>query len=217
MAKRINLMLVDDQAILVDVLRRQFEADPAFSVVGVAYDGASACALAKAARPDAALLDVELKHLESGFDLLPRLRGIAPRLHVVMLSLYNHPLYAQRALELGADAYLDKSVGFDRLRATLLECARRPGGDAGPSEVRRGPRLIYNSLTERELHVVRGVVQGRLTKDMADEFGVSLSTVSTHLQRAKAKLGVKTRTQLIRGAAAMGIVNGMEGAVQECE
>ena len=201
----IRLMLIDDQAILLDVLQRLFAADAAFDVVGVAQEGASACELAKTARPTAALLDVELKHGESGFDLLPRLRSACPGLHVVILSLHNHPLYAQRGIELGADAYLDKGVSFEHLRQTLLKCAGTvPDVRAGEHRSRQG---IYSMLSSRELQVVKGVVQGRLTKDIAREFNVSLSTVSTHLQRAKDKLGVKTRAELIQVAAAFGIVN----------
>ncbi len=206
--KPITLMLVDDQAFLLDVLRRQFDVDRAFRVVGVALDGAAACALAETARPAAAVLDVELKGGESGFDLLPRLRALCPALHVVMLSLHNHPLYAQRAIELGADAYLDKGVSFERLRKTLIDSAGTTGHELN---VAHGPHPgLFSTLTPRELHVVRGVIQGRLTKDIADEFGVSLSTISTYLQRAKEKLGVQTRAELIREAAALGIACGQK-------
>jgi len=209
--KPIRLMLVDDQAILLDVLQRQFAADSAFHVVGVAQDGASACELARTARPSAAVLDVELRQNESGFDLLPQLRELCPDLHVVMLSLHNHPLYAQRAIELGAAAYLDKNVSFDTLKRAVRGCLA-PGAGAEADAPPVPDRAVYKDLTARELHVVRGVIQGRLTKELAREFGVSLSTVSTYLQRAKDKLGVQTRAELIREAAAMGIVSVSEGA-----
>lgn len=210
--KPIRLMLVDDQAILLDVLQRQFGADSAFRVVGVAQDGASACTLAETAHPHAAVLDVELRQGESGFDLLPRLLALCPDLHVVMLSLHNHPLYAQRALELGAAAYLDKGVSFEKLKITLCACLKNPVVGAAADAPSGSGGGLYNNLTPRELHVVQQVIHGRLTKDIADALGVTLSTVSTYLKRAKEKLGVQTRAELIREAAALGIVSAKEGA-----
>ena len=208
--KLIRLILVDDQAFLLDILKRQFEASKEFEVVGTALNGGSAYKIALKERPDAIILDVDLGQGESGFDLLPRLRSALPQMRIVMLSLHNHPLYRQRALELGADAYLDKGTSFAKLKRVLVSVY--DGGENRSQAPQSAVAGLYKTLTERELHVVKHVVAGMLTKEIAEGLGVTVSTVSTYLQRAREKLGIQTRAELIREAAALGIATMTEGS-----
>lgn len=198
--KPIRLMLVDDQTILLDTLRRVFDDDAGFKVVGVAADADTVCAQLDHASPDIVLLDVQLGET-SGFDLIARLRMLRPDMRIVMFSMYDHPMYAQRADELGADAYLTKGLGFELLRANLLELARIPAR-AADAATPAGP---FGSLTPRELHVLRGTVLGHPVKEIASGLGIGLSSVGTYLQRARTKLGVETRAELLRAAAALGL------------
>lgn len=201
----LRILLVDDQTILLDVLRRQFEADAAFCVVATAGTVAEALAATAASSPQAILLDIELGK-DSGLDAIRAIRALKPDARVVMMSMFDHAVYRDRAFELGADAYVTKGVGFDTLRTILLEARPRLAGpDAGRFWLRpRGAQVARMTLTPRELFVVRELSVGRREKEVADELDITVSSVGTYLKRAMLKVGVASRAELFRNTSALG-------------
>ena len=203
----LKIMLVDDQLILLDVLSSQLSADGNFKVVGVAQSVQDALSLAEKMRPDAVMLDIDLGGGQSGLDAVPRLRLMLPDVHLVMASVFDHPMYRDRAFEMGANVYVTKGVRFESLRAVLLNNAKGlVSGDVNRCWWRRGD--VYRSacltLSGRELTVVRALASGKRESDVAQELSISVSSVGTYLRRAMIKMGCGTRAELFRDAVALG-------------
>jgi len=201
--RALHVLLVDDHQMLLDVMRRQFESDAGFVVAGVASTMEAAAQEAKRTTPDVVLLDIELGE-ESGLDLIAVIRKICPQARIVMLSMFNQRVCRDRAFALGADAYVTKGARYERLRA-LLRGEPEDATDADYIWRRQGYRAaIRTSLSGRELQVLRALANGMLEKEVAGYLGISVSSVSTYLNRAMYKTDCSSRAELMRYASVLG-------------
>lgn len=123
----ITIMLIDDQPAVRQGLRMIIELEPDLTVVAEAAAASPALAQLRTTRPQLVLLDVQLAG-EDGLALLPRLLSAVPQLRVVMLSLYDDPATRQRALHLGAAAFVGKQEPPEHLLQTLRMAAQAPHG-----------------------------------------------------------------------------------------
>lgn len=204
-SRPLRVLLVDDHAMLLEAMRRQFEADPAFKVTALAESLDAMWAVLESRRVDVVLLDIQLGR-ESGLDAIADIRDQWPKTRVIMISMFEQTIYRDRAFELGADAYVTKGARFEDLRALLLD--ERPiQADAEKDHIWPRPRSaagVRLTLTPRELRVVKLLAEGYQVKEVADELGISLSSVGTYLRRAMDKAGLQSRAELFRYAAALG-------------
>lgn len=212
--RRLKLMIVDDQAMLLDVLKRQFADDEAFEVVGMADSVDAALAMGLARRPDVAMLDIDLGGGASGLDLVPSLKAEVPQIRIVMVSMFDHEMYRDRAFEVGADAYATKGISFESLRDVLRGSFKL----ANPEDEKRywrrmddSGRTCRKTLSDQELCVVRMLVDGQKETEIARALGITVSSVGTYLRRIMIKTGCTTRAALFRLAVAFG-ANGRERA-----
>lgn len=201
----IKIVMIDDHKILLDVLSRQFQDDRKFEVAGVANTVASTENLLANNVVDVVLLDIELDE-ESGLDAVGGIRAMQEDVRIVVLSMFDHPFYRERAFRLGVDAYAAKGVSFSVLRDFLADglwdnrseneqiwCARRRG------------QTDYMSLSERELQVVQMLGRGMREKEVADLLDIGISSVSTYLRRAMRKTNFDNRAEFFRCASSLGI------------
>lgn len=206
----IRLMLVDDHAMLLEGLARQFEDLKDVQVVGRATNGRDALRLAETSRPDVVTLDVNLPDV-SGLSLIPRLKALDQPPRVLVLTMYDHERYATSALEAGADGFLAKGAPFEELERAVRELAggrtyvpasltrklkSRPGPSASP----------LACLSEREFAVLAALSRGRQLKQVADELGISDKSVSTYRSRLMKKLGLSSGSELVRFALEHGVL-----------
>jgi DNA-binding NarL/FixJ family response regulator len=170
-------------------------------------------------KPDMILLDVSLKDSD-GLQLLAELQAQLPDLPVLMLSMHEESLYAERALRAGARGYIMKqepapvllqairtvlngqAYVSDKMSSTLVN--RMIGGRKSANA------LPMDRLTDRELEVFRMIGGGASVKEIADKLCLSAKTVEAHREHIKDKLGMKTSAQLVRFA----IMNSPEGQQQ---
>ena len=125
----LRVVIADDAATMRALLRDLLGASPSFQVVGEAADGEEAVRLSAREQPDMVLLDLAMPNLD-GLGAIPRIRACSPASRIVVLSGFGAGRLAQRALDVGADAYLEKRDGPDRLLARLREVSRpRDAGD----------------------------------------------------------------------------------------
>lgn len=213
--RRLKILLVDDHAMLRDTLQRQFQADPAFEIAATADSLPAVRQALQATAPDVVLLDIQLG-AESGLDAIGAIRQKRPQARIVMLSMFDQAIYRDRAFELGADAYVTKGSSFEALRSLLLE-NKASGSESGHGciwvRTLQAPSRL--TLTERELQVVHQLATGRREKEVAEELGVSVSSVGTYLKRSMVKMGVGTRAELFRLAGALGMQSAARGAGPE--
>jgi DNA-binding NarL/FixJ family response regulator len=203
------VLLVDDHLILLDALKRQIAEDSDMQVTAAVGTISAAREVMEKSAPDVAVLDIQVG-TESGLDVIPEFRRLAPSMRIVVMSMYDQLMYRDRAFELGADAYVTKGASYGELRSALLD---RPGN--GPNgEIQRvwfkresghGIRL---TLSPRELNVVNMLANGMQIKEIADVLGVGSSTVGTYLRRAMEKAEVSTRTELLQIAKGLGVNKG---------
>ena len=213
----IGVLLADDQAMVRAGFRMILESDPGIGVVGEAADGEQATASARRLRPDVVLMDIRMP----GGDGLEATRRITadPELHsrVVILTTFELDEYVFEALQAGASGFLLKNAPPEELLHAVRVVA---DGDAllAPSVTRRiieqfvhpranpelGARL--ESLTHRELEVLKRLASGRSNAELAAELFVSEGTIKTHVSSLLAKLGLRDRVQAVVLAYESGLI-----------
>ena len=125
---RYRVLIVDDAADLRLMLRLQLEGSGQFEVVGEAEDGAEGIELARERQPDLILLDIAMP-VRDGFEALPTLRTESPNSRIIILSSFQEAQLGRKALDLGAAAYLEKTVAPDELADRLVELMGSPQPD----------------------------------------------------------------------------------------
>lgn len=204
---RIRVLLVDDHAVVRNGVRLMLGTAPDIDVTGEASTANDAMSLLREQAFDVALVDIALPG-RNGLELLKMLRAEHPGLAVLMLSMYAEDLYAMRALKHGAAGYLTK----DSPTASLIAAVRKAhaGGKylsaglidqlAATVGGARGRKKGHESLTDRELEVLRQIVDGKSLASIAAGLHLSASTITTYRSRICAKLDVHSNAELTRYA-----------------
>lgn len=217
-ARRIRVLIADDQEMVRTGFRLILHTQPGIEVVGEAADGAECVELARKLRPDVCLVDIRMPKLD-GLEVTRLLAGpkAVDPLRVVVVTTFDQDDYVYGALHGGACGFLLKDAG----PALLVEAVRAAArGDALVSpavtvrllerigEQRPAARAEASDspLTARELDVVRLVADGRTNQEICGELFVSLSTVKTHMASVQAKLKLRNRVEIAAWAWRCGVV-----------
>jgi DNA-binding NarL/FixJ family response regulator len=213
----IGVLLADDQSMVRTGFRMILESDPDISVVGESANGEQATASTRRLRPDVVLMDIQMP----GMDGLEATRRITadPELHsrVVILTTFERDEYVFEALQAGASGFLIKNAPPEELVHAVRVVANGDGLLA-PSVTRRiieqfaharldpelGARL--ESLTHRELEVLKLLAGGKSNAELAAELFVTEGTVKTHVSSLLSKLGLRDRVQAVVLAYESGLV-----------
>jgi len=204
-----RIFIVDDHPLVREGLTNLINGQSDLIVCGEANDSAGAIAGIANARPDVALIDISLKN-ESGLELVKNLDNQFPLVALIVLSMHDEALYAERALRAGARGYVMKR----ETSRSVLACIRRvlEGGvyisqRVVNSMARRLSTLHkiaeaspVERLSDRELEIFRLLGQGRTTSEIAEDLHLSLKTVQAYCARAKEKFGVSSLGELLRAA-----------------
>jgi len=200
-----TILLVDDHALVRAGVKRLLATLPQAEVLEAA-DGREALALLRQKRPDLVILDLNLPGL-GGLELLRRMvhAGAGP---VLVLSMHGEPLYAKRALEAGAAGYMTKNASPDE----LLTAVRRVTAGGRYVEAELAQALAdpaagapLDSLTARELEIMRLLAGGASLAEIAAAVGVGYKTVANNCVQIKSKLGVTRTADLVRLAIETGV------------
>jgi DNA-binding NarL/FixJ family response regulator len=205
---RHRVFIVDDHPLVREGLANLINQQTDLTVCGEAEDSAGAISEIGPSGPDVVLVDISLKN-ESGLELVKTLRNQFPDLAVVVLSMHDEELYAERALHAGARGYVMKR---ETTKNVLTAIRRVIGGDIYVSErvvnsmaKRMSSRKTaaaepVERLSDRELEIFRLLGQGRTPSQIAEDLRLSLKTVQAYCARAKEKFGVTSLTELLRAA-----------------
>ncbi len=207
--RKSRIFIVDDHPLVREGLSNLINGQDDLIVCGEAEDSVQAIARIGKARPNVALIDISLKN-ESGLELVKNLRIHFPQVALIVLSMHDEALYAERALHAGARGYLMKR---ETSKSVLASIRRVLEGGIYVSEkvVNRMARRVGRSreaaanspverLSDRELEIFRLLGQGRTSSQIADDLNLSLKTVQAYCARAKEKFGVSSLTDLLRAA-----------------
>jgi DNA-binding NarL/FixJ family response regulator len=198
---RVRVVLADDHRLMLEVVRVTLEEDGDFDVVGTARSAAEALRVVASTEPDVIVLDVRMPGSD-GLSCLQQLKERDPELTVVILSGIEEPRIAQRALRLGASAFVKKQVDPRDLAAVLRQAVEATVLTQA-SMLGDADALLHEVqalLTPGELAVLTSLGRGLVNKQIAAELSIAPQTVKFHLTNVYRKLGVANRTEAIRYA-----------------
>ena len=207
--RKSRVFIVDDHPLVREGLANLINAQNDLVVCGEAGDSARAIAGIVKARPHVALIDISLKN-ESGLELVKHLAGQFPQVALIVLSMHDETLYAERALRAGARGYVMKREASKSVLASIrrvleggVYVSERVGGRLTTKAVAQREAATSSPierLSDRELEIFRLLGQGRTTSQIAGDLNLSLKTVQAYCARAKDKFGVTSLTELLRAA-----------------
>jgi DNA-binding NarL/FixJ family response regulator len=204
-----RIFIVDDHPMMLRGIRDTLSSEADLEVIGEARDAATAMRAFQEATPDLALIDLSLGR-DSGLELIRNLKAEHPDLKVLVLSMHDDALYAERVLRAGALGYVNKAQASEN----LIQAIRR----ALSGEVVLSPQLTdqfvkrvvthdgqtragIGNLSDRELQIFELVGRGLMVREIAEQLCISIKTVESHVEHIKTKLGIKSSRELVRRAA----------------
>ncbi len=197
----IRLLLVDDHPVVRDGLHRIRELEPRLQIVGEAATMQSAVETARQLRPDVILMDVRLPDGD-GIQACRLIKAFRPETHILFLTSYADNRFVLAAMEAGADGYLLKESGTERIvRAihSILDGRSVFDPVAAPAAPRHGADSAagnpLDALAARERRVLAEVAKGKTDKEVAVALGISTKTARNYLDSVFTKLNVRTRTE----------------------
>lgn len=204
----IRVLLVDDHPVVREGLRGMLEAEPDLTVAGEAGSGEEAVALARVVDADVILMDLRMRDLD-GVGATERILAEHPARKIVVLTTYENDADILRAVEAGAAGYLLKDASRADL-ANAIRAAARGETVLAPSVagrlVDRVRRPVPQTLSAREVEVLRLVARGLTNADIGRALHISEATVKTHLLRTFGKLDVSDRTAAVTTAMSLGLL-----------
>ena len=213
MTHKIHVLLADDHAVVRKGIRQFLEEADDITVVAEASDGAEALRLVEAHQPDVAVLDIRMPEV-TGVEATRRIKERFPQVRVLVLTAYDDDPYVFALLQAGADGYVLKTASGDELVRAVRTVHQ--GGTALSPEIaakvvrqatsRRpeGAADQVETLTTRELDVLRLAARGLTNRAIGHGLGISHRTVQGHLASIYGKLGVNSRTEAVTEALRRG-------------
>jgi DNA-binding NarL/FixJ family response regulator len=219
-----RIAIVDDQEVVRAGLKAMLSAESDLEIVGEAADGREALELCHRVKPDLALVDVRMPHMD-GLAATRTIKRQLPNTSVLILTVHENEDYMLEAIRAGASGYvlkdaprqqllnaihkvLEGETTLNRKLATRLlqqlasEVSDRREKKLDPEHVE-----IIQSLTNRELEVLRLLAHGHTNRKIADNLYISVGTVKNHVEHIFAKLGVSDRTQAVVRAFELQVID----------
>jgi DNA-binding NarL/FixJ family response regulator len=209
MAQKVKILLVDDHPLVREWLATLINQQPDLQVCGEADSAPKALQMMGAVNPQVAIVDISMEG-GSGIELIKNVKASHPAVMVIVLSMHDEALYAERALRAGARAYIMKREATKRV-LQAIRCVL--GGKIyvsdnmamllaerfveGPSSTPASPT---ENLSDRELEVFQLLGRGYSTRRIAEEMHVSVKTIQAFCARIKEKLKLFSATELLREA-----------------
>jgi DNA-binding NarL/FixJ family response regulator len=208
--KKYRIILVEDHPIVRQGLAQLINHQPGLSVVGETDTAAKALELVRANKPDLVVLDVSLPKT-NGLELIKQLKSEKPTLPMLVISMHDETLYAERALRAGARGYVMKKEPSEKM---LLAINRVLKGEIYVSDRMKQKMLQHlvsnqvpdenssplDHLSDRELEVFQLLGNGFATRQIAEQLNLSIKTIESYRENLKLKLNVKSGAELIQHA-----------------
>ena len=205
----IRVFLVDDHPAILEAIRDRIESTIDIEVCGETGSSEKAFRQIEKLNPDVAVIDISLEDAH-GLDLVQNVRAQYPDIQVIVFSMYDEMVYAERAIRAGASGYLMKSKSTEE----LIEAIRvvndgevflsRDMASRILNKVARGeasePSFPIDELTDRELAVFQMLGEGHSIEEIQDRLNLARKTIETYRRRAKEKLGLDSVSKLLQYA-----------------
>lgn len=205
----IHVLIVDDHPVVRKGIAQLIASEPGFTVIGESESANDGIRLIRELKPDVCVVDLTLKGM-SGMELIKAVRQEGMKTALLVVSMHDERVYAERCLRLGANGYVMKEEAADAIVAAIRKVMdggtylserlmsatvnRLVGGK--PESASKGAMVA--SLSDRELEVFHLIGRGFTTRAIAEELDLSVKTVEAHKANIKAKLGLKSAPELQR-------------------
>lgn len=208
MVKQYKILLVDDHPVVRRGFSEVISRESDMSVSGEAGNAAETFERIAESRPDLVVLDLSLNDV-GGLELIKQIQAEYEGIKVLVASMHDDSVYAERALHAGALGYINKTEATDHLIGAIRQVLMGKiylSQDMTSRILERTRNGQHNemspieSLSDREIEVFQLFGQGLTTKEVADRLGRSVKTVETHRENIKSKLGIESSTQLVHRA-----------------
>jgi DNA-binding NarL/FixJ family response regulator len=204
-----QILIVDDHPMVRDWLAQMIRRETDLAVCGEASDAAGALRAIATLKPDMAIVDLTMRDSQ-GTEFVREIGQRFKELPVLVLSMHDESLYAERAIRAGARGYITKQEAGQKIKEAIrcvlngrvylseaLASKMIRAIAAGPSNA---TTLPVDSLSERQLEILRLLGRGRPTTKIAEDLKLSVKTVEGYIARIKEKLGVATANELLQYA-----------------
>lgn len=209
--RQITLVVADDHRVVRSGLQMLLESDPRLSVAAEAGTIAEAIEAVRQMGPDVLLLDLNMAG-ENSLDAIPALREMAPDTQIVVLTMQDNPAFAAAALRAGALGYVLKDAADVELLSAIASAGEgRPylnpelGAKLASAPAEREPRP--DSLSPRELEVLRLIALGHTNAEIAETLTLSIRTVESHRAHIHQKVRLSSRAELVAYARDRGLLD----------
>lgn len=209
----IKILLVDDHDLVRTGVRRLLEDVDDFEILGEATNGEEAIQMTATLNPDVVLMDINMPGI-GGLEATRKMLGDKPSLRIIIVTMHQDDMFAQRLLKAGAVGYLTKGARVDEIshairetmdgrRYITPEIAQQLALSQFPEHESCSP---FDNLSERELQVLMMLMEGHKVTAISDKLCLSPKTVSTYRQRLYNKLDVHSDIELARLAMLHGVI-----------
>jgi DNA-binding NarL/FixJ family response regulator len=198
-------MTVDDHPLVHEGIAALIAGESGMEIISNAMSGREALEKYRELRPDVTLLDLRLGDM-SGIDALIAIRGEFPKACVIMLTMFEGDVEIQRAMKVGAAAYLLKSMSSETIIETIRRVHTGKKYVAPEIAAQLAEHLGEETLSPREAEVLRLVSGGNRNQDIAKKLFISEETVKIHVRHILEKLNASDRTQAVAIALRRGII-----------
>jgi len=205
--KKIKVFIVDDHALMRRGLADLVNGEDDLTVCGEADEAPKALSGISKTAPDLVIADMSLRG-SSGLELIKNVKVLRPDLPILVLSMHDENIYAQRVLRAGAKAYVMKQDAADRVLQAIRKILKgeiyvsERVGTQMLQQIVRGHSPAESSpverLSDRELEVVQLIGRGRTTREIAGTLNVSIKTIESHRAHLKEKLDLRNATELVQ-------------------
>ena len=200
--KQISILVTDDHKLIREAWVSIINRDPRFHVIGECGSGEEAIALAKQFNPDVVIMDINLPGI-SGIETIPLIRKFSPLSKILGISMHTQPTYARKMIKKGAMGYVTKNSSREEMFNAIVEIYN--GGKYICEEIKNifweqsetESPTGFNSLSEREIEIIRLIKNGHSSKEIAEMLSLSVKTVEVHRYHILKKLNLKNAASLV--------------------
>jgi len=206
---KLRILIVDDHPIVRQGLARLLKSESDLAVCGHAEDAYGAMKAVRTLKPDMVIVDISLGET-SGIDLIKDIKANEPEIPMLVLSMHDEMLYAERALRAGAKGYIMKHEGTQKLIAAIRAVLKGQLYISDKMASRVLSKLVSGAreegtspvdrLSDRELEVFRLIGEGCRTRQISEQLHLSVKTVETYRSHIKEKLNLSDATELLQQA-----------------
>lgn len=208
--RQAKILIVDDHPLVRAGFHQLIAEEPDLSVCGEASNQREALQIVKKTVPDVTIIDISLRS-GSGLDLIKRLHAKDPAIRILVASMYEDSIFAERALKAGASGYINKREapsnilnavrqvlkGEVYLSPKMTEHMQVRNNDHAEAPPQPAEYSVVNKLTDREVEVFDLIGRGLSTNQIADKLHLSVKTIETHRAHIKEKLNIHSNNLLV--------------------